>query len=330
MVASTVWNNYFEYNIFGDMPTQCNTIGISREVKGGIIGANNFGGMIDFVGYDTRYVDIRINGRPYDDSVKTDNFKSKPILLGNSSNSRQLITPSRGISIGNSTPYFLKSGWIQEKQPYNIINSMNAKTSFENDVSFSRGIFNKPLNFSTPAVNGTSVSTLRASDASVIVAILDLSNVDVRAKNKMSTITGELDCNLEFIRDDLTISNISAKIHISIVQTGYGANEVNQYDSVRVAAKLSSIIQTYDIPIVSNLPANTMKRQFVEPEVHAVVEWLGGGRHAIRLTNYIGAGVGTFGAPSDVYSSFTWRGSVGCRQVQEQPANNVTFINYWW
>ena len=329
--GGSIWNNYFEYNIFEKVLVELCQILIVGENKGCVIGANNFSGQIDFTGYDTEYVDIKTTGKPYNDSAKTDVTTSKPVILANSTTSRKLISDSRGISIGNSMPYTLKNGWQRVVDGASYFNSMMLHPHQENDVSYSRGIFNKPINYSANAVDGHVVTTLRASDKSVIVAIMDLSKIEgTLAKNKISTITNELDCNIELVRDGLTIGNVSAKIHISVIQTGFGADPANQYDNVRVGAKLMSIIQPFDIPIVSNASSNLMKKQFLEPDVGAVVEPLGGGRYAIRLTNYLGAGVGAFGKPSEIYNSFTCKSSVGCRQIQEQVGANVSFIGYWW
>lgn len=331
VVAGSIDKNYFEYNIYEDVLINKCQIKIKGNTNGLFIGVNAFGGQIDFNGYNTDYMDIILEDKPYDDSGRTDVLKSKPVLMSNFSTSRQLVSASRAIQIGNSSPYFIQNGWIKDTNPYNYFNSKGLHSHQENDVSFARGIFNKPLEYQSPAVDGHIVKTHRDSDASVIVAILDLSRLeDGPSKNKLSTLTGELDCNIEWIRDSLTIGNVSAKIHVSIIQTGYGSNASSQYNQVRVNAKLMSIIQPFDIPIVSSNPTNLMKKQFVEPDVSAVIESLGGGRYAIRLTNYLGVSSGTFGAPLDIYNSFTWKSSVGCRDNQDQVGNSVTFIGFWW
>lgn len=329
--GSSIWNNYFEYNIFEDVLTNLCQIGITGQVLGGVIGANNFGGQINFPKYDTEYMDININGKAYEEWTQgSDVTKSKPVLIGNNSTSRQLISKSRAIGIGNSSPYTLKNGWIKEVFGENYFNSELLHSHQENDVSFMRGTFNKPFNYIANDKNGVPKSVLNAN-SEVMIAIVDLRKLEGgKAKSKLSTITGELDCNIDLIRDGLTVGNISAKIHISVFNTGFGSADSAQYDSLRVRARLISIIQPYDIPIVSTHPNNLMKKQFVEPDVKAVVEPLGDGRYAIRLTNFLGTSVGTFGAPLEVFNTFTCKWNVGTRFLQEQIANSITFRGFWW
>ncbi|WP_228257208.1 hypothetical protein [Acinetobacter sp. WCHAc060025] len=331
VVGGAIWNNYLEYNVFEDVPVNLCQILISGAANGCVIGTNNFGGQIDFTGYDTEYVDIKIQGAAYDDSFGTDYSKTKPVLIGNTTTSRQLNSMSRVIDISNSSPNFTVNGWGKTKT-LSHLNSANIKSHQESDVTFNRGIFNKPLEYSAVAKNGTTVKTHRDSDASVIVAILDLKQMENgKSKNKFSTITGELNANIELIRDNLNIGHASARIHVAIYATGKGIEEALQYNEVRVQAKLLSILQPFDIPISTNFPeTNLLKKQFVEPDVSAVIESLGDGRYAVRLTNYLGVGVGTYGAPLEIYSSLTWQASVGCRNVIEQIGNRVSFIGYWW
>ena len=327
--GGSIWNNYLEYNIIGRVLEEKCQILVDGQVQGGVIGANSFGGQIDFEGYDSEYMDIKVQGKPYN-TTKTDVTKSKPVLIGNCSTSRQMISRSRGLEFGNSYPHTNSTNWEKLEDGAGFFNNMNLHLPTENDVTFSRGTFNQPLNKTEISASGTSISTLNVN-SQMIVAILDLSLLENgMAKNTISTLTGELDCNIELIRDGLTIGNISAKVHVSIIQTGFGEYVGNQYNNVRVYAKLMSIIQPYDIPIIANLANNLMKKQFVEPDVNAVVEPLGGGLYALRLTNYLGTGVGTFGAPNEIYNTFTWQASVGCRNVIEHRGAGVTFINDWW
>lgn len=330
--ATSIWNNYFEYNIYGDMATYQSQISISGEAQGGVIGANNFGGQIDFVGYDTTYVDIRINGKAYNnnESPSANAIYSKPVLIGNCTSSRQLITASRGLDIGNSTPYTTYNGWINAKTGEGRHNSRLLSLPFENDVAFTRGYFDLPFNYSTVDKNGISRSIVNASNQ-MIVAILDLSQLEGgQAKNKMSTITGEVDVNLELKNvDGVSIANASAKIHVGIYATARGSSTSTQYNEVRVSAKLLSILQPYDIPLVNNNAA-LMRRQFDESLTGVVVESLGGGKYALRLTNYTPTAVGAYGLPNSIVSSLTWQASVGCEGIQDQVGASVLFSSFWW
>ena len=330
--ATSIWNNCFEHNIFGDMATYQSQINISGEVQGGVIGANNFGGQIDFVGYDTTYVDIRINGKVYDnnESNVSNMLHSKPVLIGNCTSSRQLITESRGLSIGNSTPYTTHNGWNNIATGEGWSNSKLLSLPFENDVAFTRGYFDLPFNYSTLDKNNVSRSIVNANNQ-MIVAILDLSQLEGgQAKNKMSTITGEVDVNLELKNVDVvSIANVSAKIHVGIYATARGSSISAQYNEVRVSAKLLSILQPYDIPLVNN-NAVLMKKQFNESLTGIVVEELGGGKYALRLTNYTPTAVGAFGLPTSIISSLTWQASVGCEGIPSQVGAGVEFSNFWW
>ena len=329
IVGGSIWNNYLEYNIFENVAVELCQVLVVGSADGCVIGANAFGGQIGFNGYDTEYVDLKITGGQNNDLAKTDYATSKPILIGNHSTSRKLTTASSSISIGNSAPYWLKNGW-QKEPTVSHKNSMNTYSAQESNVTFSRGIFNQPVGYSAVSRSGSTVKTL-SNNSELIVSILDLSALEGGAsKNRLSTITGELDCNIDLIRDNLTIGNVSAKIHVSIFNTGFGSDSSAQYNQVRVYAKLLSIIQPFDIPIISTQPSNLMKKQFVEPDVKAIAESLGGGLYAIRLSNYLGVSVGTFGTPSGVYANLTWQASTACRQVPEQIGNNVSFIGYWW
>ena len=330
--ATSIWNNYFEYNIYGDMATYQSQISISGEAQGGVIGANNFGGQIDFVGYDTTYVDIRINGKAFDnaDSSVNNALRSKPVLIGNCTTSRQLITASRGLSIGNATPYTTHNGWNNIATGEGWSNSKLLSLPFENDVAFTRGYFDLPFNYSALDKNNVSRSIVNASNQ-MIVAILDLSQLEGgHAKNKMSTITGEVDVNLELKNvDAVSIANVSAKIHVGIYATARGSSAAAQYNEVRVSAKLLSLLQPYDIPLVNNNAA-LMRRQFDEPLSGVVVEWLGGGKYALRLTNYTPTAVGDYGLPNSIVSSLTWQASVGCEGIQDQVGAGVEFSSFWW
>lgn len=330
--ATSIWNNYFEYNIYGDMTTTLSQINITGEAQGGVIGANNFGGQIDFVGYDTTYVDIRINGKAFNnaDSPVNNALRSKPVLIGNSTSSRQLITASRGLSIGNATPYTTHNGWVNFKTGEGWSNSKLLSLPFENDVAFTRGYFDQSFSYSVPDKNGVSRSVVNASNQ-MIVAILDLSSLESgQAKNKMSTITGEVDVNLELKNaGGVSIANASAKIHVGIYATARGSSTSTQYNEVRVSAKLLSILQPYDIPLVNNNAA-LMRRQFDESLTGVVVEWLGGGKYALRLTNYTPTAVGDFGLPTSIVSSLTWQASVGCEGIQDQVGAGVEFSYFWW
>ena len=327
--GGSIWNNYLEYNIIGRVLEEKCQILIDGQVQGGVIGANNFGGQINFDGHDSEYMDIKVQGKPYN-TARTDVTKSKPVLIGNCSTSRQMISRSRALEFGNAYPYTTSEDWAKTEDGAGYFNNMSLHLPTENDVTFSRGTFNQFLNKTETAPNGTLVSTLDAN-SQLIVAIIDLSHLENgMTKNTMSTLTGEVDCNIELIRDGLTIGNISAKMHVSIISTGYGSAAQEQYNQVRVHSNLISIIQPYDIPIVLTHPKNLLKRQFVEPDVNVITEPLGNGRYALRLTNYLGAGVGTFGAPNEIYNTFTWQASVGCRNVIEHRGAGVTFINDWW
>ena len=330
--ATSIWNNYFEHNIFGDMVAAQAQISISGEAKGGVIGANNFGGQIDFVGYDTTYVDIRINGKAFnnEDGSVNNALRSKPVLIGNCTSSRQLITASRGLDIGNSTPYTTYSGWNNLKTGEGRYNSRLLSLPFENDVTFTRGYFDLPFNYTANSPNGTPTSIVNANNQ-MIVAILDLSQLEGgQSKNKMSTITGGVDVNLELkSAGGVSIANVSAKIHVGIYATARGSSAAAQYNEVRVSAKLLSILQPYDIPLVNNNAA-LMKRQFDESLAGIVVESLGGGKYALRLTNYTPTAVGDYGLPNSIVSSLTWQASVGCEGIQEQVGASVLFSNFWW
>ena len=330
--ATSIWNNYFEYNIYGDMATYQSQINISGEAQGGVIGANNFGGQIDFVGYDTTYVDIRINGKAYNnnESPSTNAIYSKPVLIGNCTSSRQLITASRGLDIGNSTPYTTYSGWNNLKTGEGRSNSRLLSLPFENDVTFTRGYFDLPFNYTANSPNGTPTSIVNANNE-MIVAILDLSLLESgRAKNKMATVTGELDVNLELKNiDNISIGNVSAKIHVGIYATARGSSGSIQYNEVRVSAKLLSMLQPYDIPLVNNNAA-LMRKQFDDALSSAKVESLGGGKYAIRLTSFTPKSVGVYGVPNSIVSSTTWQASVGCEGIQEQVGASVLFSPFWW
>lgn len=330
VVAGSIFGNYFEYNtIEGILINKCQ-IRINGNTSGLLIGVNSFSGQIDFTGFNADYMDIKINDSAYNDSAKTDVFKSKPVLLSNHSTTRQLHSASRVIDIGNSSPYFLNTGFTKEAQPYNHFNSRALKAPQDNDVDFFRGIFNQPLNYTANNVGGVSTSTLNGS-GQVIIAILDLSNMNAGlAKNKLSVMTGTLDANIELTKSGVTIGQLSAKIHVAIHKTGFGLADASQFDNVTLRCKLLSILQLSDIQVGYPDLTAIIAKQFVEPDVSAVFEDMGGGRFAIRLTNYLGAGVGTYGAPSDIYSSLAWQASVGCREVQDQVGTNVSFINYWW
>ena len=330
VVAGSIFGNYFEYNtIEGILINKCQ-IRINGNTSGLLIGVNSFGGQIDFTGFNADYMDIKINDSAYNDSAKTDVFKSKPVLLSNHSTTRQLHSASRVIDIGNSSPYFLNTGFTKEAQPYNHFNSRALKAPQDNDVDFFRGIFNQPLNYTANNVGGVSTSTLSGS-GQVIIAILDLSNMNAGlAKNKLSVMTGTLDANIELTKTGVTIGQLSVKVHVAIHKTGFGLADASQFDDVNLQCKLLSILQLSDVQVGYADPTAIIAKQFVEPNVSAVADYMGGGRFAIRLTNYLGAGVGTYGAPSDIYSSLTWQASVGCREVQDQIGTNVSFINYWW
>lgn len=330
VVGGLIWNNYQEYNIYQKVAIELCQILIVGENRGCVIGANSFGGQIDFTGYDTEYMDIKTTGGHPDDLSKTDYSSSKLLLIGNHSTSRKLTSSNTAVSIANSSPYFLRNGWIKEPA-VNHFNSQNAYSHQESNVTFSRGIFSQPLAYSATAVNGTTVKTLRDSDASIIVGILDLSRLESGAsKNVLSTITGEMDCNVDLIGAGVTLANLSAKIHVSIISTGFGASSAQQYDEVRVNAKILSLVQPYDIPILSSQPSNLMKKQFYDALATAVVEPLGRGRYAIRITNYLNVTVGALGAPDDIYSNISWRSNTGVRQVTDRIGNAAAFIGYWW
>lgn len=330
--ATSIWNNYFEYNIFGDMVAKQAQIIVTGEVQGGVIGANNFGGQINFVGYDSTYIDIKINGKPYDneESQHSNALRSKPVLIGNSTASRQLVSESRGLEIGTAAPYTTYEGWVSIESGEGYYNSRSLRLPFENDVTFTRGYFEMPFNHTQNDKNGIPKSVLNAQNE-MIVAMLDLSRLEGAAKNKMSTLTGEIDVNLELKNeDDITIGNVSAKIHVGIYATGRGSASEDQYNQVRVNCKLLSILQPYDIPLLSSFPTVLMQKQFDESLASAKVEPLGGGKHAIRLTNFTPTQVGIFGVPSKMTSSLTWKGSVGCLGIQEQVGASVEFIGFWW
>lgn len=328
--AVAVWSNYFEYNIFEKVAIELTQILVIGKTNGCTFGNNNFGGQIDFTGYDTFYQDIKFTGDTYDDSAKTDVLRSKPVFIGNRTTSRKLASSSYGVFIGNSSPFTLKNGWAQVKDGASHFNTMALASHQDNDVSFSRGLFDKPVSYSATAVNGTNVATLRSSDAGLMVGILDLSHIEGEAaKNKISTLTGEIDCNIELVGAGVTIGNVSAKIHIGIVQTGFGDSPSNQFNQLRVYAKLISILEPYDIPVVISRPSDLMKRQF-DDLTAAVIEPVGGGRYAVRLTGYKNLAIGSLGKPTDIINSITWQASVGCRERQDQLGANVTFIGYWW
>lgn len=130
IIGGSIWNNYLEYNIFEKVAVELCQISVIGSADGCVIGANAFGGQINFTGYDTEYVDLKITGGQNNDLVKTDYATSKPILIGNNSTSRKLTTASSAISIGNSSPYWLKNGW-QKEPTVSHKNSMNTYSAQE-------------------------------------------------------------------------------------------------------------------------------------------------------------------------------------------------------
>lgn len=329
VIAGSISKNYLEYNIYEGVLLNLCQIAIDGEANGLLISNNAFAGQIEFQGYDTEYADIKINTKPLDDSVKTDVFKSKAVLIGNFSNSRQLNTSSRVISIGNSSPYWLKNGWVQEKNSANYFNSVNLHSHQENDVSFSRGVFNKPLNFSTNSVIGNNTGVNLPTD-SILLGILDLSKIEDRYKGIMPTVSYDLNVNLELINSNVTIAHAVAKIQVGVFGSGHGLAYNSMYDQIRISSKLISLLQVYDVPFDKDNPSRLFKKQINESIAHTEIEYMGDGRYGIRLFGYEPVSVDGYGVPTDIYSTLSLTGHVGSREEQSLIGANASFIGYWW